>query len=162
MRALFENKSRGNISERTWGSSLLLSPHALAGTGHGTPVKGTLVSDLNEQRSTLSDLLWSGPGFFFLLFIFAQKAFYVHNSRNVAAKFLKHTRNVSLLFERRIPRTGYHCTIMAAGVRAIFGPCRQVAGLVPKNRDGMTPRAGPSRRARFMLRRRAHMHMEWE
>ena len=36
--ALFDNISRGNISERTWGSSLPLSPHALAGTGHGTPV----------------------------------------------------------------------------------------------------------------------------
>ena len=47
------------------------------------------------------------------------KAFYAHNSRNVAAKLLKHTRNVSLLSERRIPLTGYHCTIMAAGV---YGP----------------------------------------
>ena len=56
--ALFNNKSRGNISKRTWGSSIPHSPHALAGTGHGTPVEGTLVSDLNEQRSTLSDLFW--------------------------------------------------------------------------------------------------------
>ena len=49
------------------------------------------------------------------------KAFYVHNSRNVAAKLLKHTRNVSLLLsERRIPRIGYHCTIMAAGVILIL------------------------------------------
>ena len=158
MRALFDNKSRGNISERAWGSSLLLSPHALAGTGRGTPVEGTLFSDLNEQRSTLSDL-WSGP---VCSFYIRAKAFYVHNSRNVAAKLLKHTRNVSLLSELRIPRTGYHCTIMAAGVWAIFGPYRQVAGLVPRNRDGMAPQAGPSRRARFMLRRRAHMHMEWE
>ena len=55
--ALFDNKSRGNINERTWGSSLPLSPHTLTGTGRGTPVEGTLVSDLNEQRSTLSDLL---------------------------------------------------------------------------------------------------------
>ena len=56
---LFDNKSLGNIRERTWGSSLLPSPHTLAGTGRGTPVEGTLVSDLNEQGSTLSDLLCS-------------------------------------------------------------------------------------------------------
>ena len=87
------------------------------------------------------------------------KAFYVHNSRNVAAKLLKHTRNVSLLSERRIPRTGYHCTIMAAGVRAIFGPGRQVVGLVPKLRDGMGASSRPlAARARFQLRRRAHAH----
>ena len=60
-RALFDNKSRGNFSERTWGSSLPLSPHTSAGTGRSTPVEGTLVSDLNEQRSTLSDLLWYEP-----------------------------------------------------------------------------------------------------
>ena len=57
MRALFDNKSRDNISERTWGSSLPLSPHTLAGTGRSTPVEGTLVGDLNKRRSTLSDLL---------------------------------------------------------------------------------------------------------
>ena len=55
---LFDNRSRGNISEHTWGSSLLLSPHASSGTGHGMPVEGTLVSDINEAWSTLSDLLW--------------------------------------------------------------------------------------------------------
>ena len=32
----------------------LVPMHALAVTVHGTPVEGTLVSDLNEQRSTLS------------------------------------------------------------------------------------------------------------
>ena len=81
------------------------------------------------------------------------KAFYVHNSRHVAAKLLKHTRNVSLLSERRIPRTGYHCIIMAAGVRAIFGPCRQVAGLVPRLRDGMSASSRP-------LAARAQIHAE--
>ena len=82
------------------------------------------------------------------------KAFYAHNSRNVAAKLLKHTRNVSLLSERRIPRTGYHRTIMAAGVRAILGPCRQVAGLVPRLRDGMGALSRPlAAHTQFMLRR---------
>ena len=32
---------------------------------------------------------------------------------------------------------------MAAGVRAIFGPCRQVAGLVPRLRDGMSASSRP-------------------
>ena len=64
-RALFSNKSRSNFSECTRGSSFPLSPHALAGTlagtGRGTPVEGTVISDLNELRSILSDLLWAKP-----------------------------------------------------------------------------------------------------
>ena len=87
------------------------------------------------------------------------KAFYVHNSRHIAAKLQKHTRNVSLFSKRRIARTSYHCTIMAAGARAIFGPCRQVAGLVSRLRDSMSASSRAlAARAQFMLRRRARAH----
>ena len=48
---------------------------------------------------------------------------------------------------------------MAAGVRAVFGPCRQVAGLVPRLRDGMSTSSRPlAARTQFMLRRRARAH----
>ena len=90
------------------------------------------------------------------------KTFYVHNnSRNVAAKLLKYTRSVLELSERVIPQTGYHCTIMAAGVRAIFGPCRQVAGLVPRLRDGMGASSRPLA-ARDSCWGGVRMHMEWK
>ena len=53
-RTLFNHKPRGNISERTLGSSLPLSPHALTGTGRRHASRGytslvTLTSKVNPS-----------------------------------------------------------------------------------------------------------------
>ena len=52
---IYHEATLANI--RGGSSHHLLCPHALAGTGRGMPVKRTSLVDLNEKRSTPSDLL---------------------------------------------------------------------------------------------------------